>query len=176
MIGNDLVFFQNNTTDLDRLGRKFEKILHPSEQFVLNKSFNAKHFSIVWSIKETGYKAMQRNFNFKMKLNPHEMQIISYTSKDDVMLSQLAYKNKVIEVTSLLSVDFVYSFTGKNLVHQFNFTVPNKFKKSIELLQYKPISLVKNKLGLPYVEEPNLCIPISKTHDRDFIAYCWKME
>lgn len=176
MIGNDLVLFQNDSISLDRLSRKFEKILQPSEQVILKEYFNAKHFSIIWSIKEAGYKAMQRNFKFKMKFNPHEMQIISYALKENTVASKLCYANTVIEITSIFTQDLVYSFTGKNVLHNFNFSVSSNFRNYIQILQYEPISLVKDKLGLPHAERSNSCIPISKTHDRDFIAYCWEME
>ncbi len=176
MIGNDIVVFENAKTQKSRLDRKFQKILHPNERYLKNKHFTHQDYCIIWSIKETAYKAIQRKLQLPMKLNPHEIQLLTYVRNNNRVKSIVYYMGIRFEVNGWLTKEFIYTYSGENLLHHFNlsfiqYLVPFNHIIKAELFPYQ---IQKNSLGIPFAINETSVFPISKTHDKNWIAYCWE--
>lgn len=178
MLGNDLVFFENTSNNESRLARKFEKLFHVNEIRLKEKYFTSQDYSILWSIKETAYKAIQRRFNLPMKLNPHQFQLATFSKIGNTIRSEVLFNNIKLNIVSIVNHQFVYSYMGKNLIHYFNFDVFYFFSAKIDLsvASLLPSEISKDLSGFPFIVQNDIFFPTSKTHDKNFTAYCWELE
>lgn len=173
MIGNDLVFFDTyHHGDASRFKRKFRKICSEEELIILPEK-DERTYDIVWSIKEACYKAFQREFNFSMKLNPLQFEILSIELSLGFWETLVNWKGSEVKIFSLIKNEFVYSFTSHSTHHYFNFSVsmPKQLKSKLKISKSIPLYTKTN--NLPYILISDQLEPLSITHENAKIAFAW---
>lgn len=147
-----------------------EKVLHPVEtEKFKNNALGFTAFWKIWSIKESVYKAHQREKNHLPKFNPFHFLVEEISeNKSRVCVEGLQY-----EVLSYISSNLIYSFTKGENVHSFqNFEIAAKNSSFIPDLKRSDVNLKlsKNQNGIPFLNQQNKSVPISLTHHGKYFA------
>jgi phosphopantetheinyl transferase (holo-ACP synthase) len=172
MLGNDVVDLKLAKQQIRWNTKAFQqKVLHPKEMNQYNSSpLRYNDFWKIWSIKETAYKAHQRNKNHRPKFNPFDFLVeINSSTSSKVILDNYEYN-----IISFVTDKYIYSYTASNDVYSvqnFDLNLKNTFYNEGLKRQYLNNRVIKNEYGIPFLLENNKAVPISITHHGSYFAY-----
>lgn len=174
MMGNDVVDLRvaKEQSDWKRKGW-LSKIFTNEEQELIKESKNPEvTVWMFWSMKETVYKAHQRNTGFCPKLNPKDFRC---TMHQEVLVDQLSYKvitrihDKYIHTyTATSTYQFLYLRREKITTSQIISELAQRLSIKKEYLHFE-----KTTNGLPILlnSKNKEQIPFSKSHHGIYEAY-----
>ena len=172
MLGNDVVDLELAQHQIRWETKAFQqKVLHPLEiKKYKDKVLGFTDFWKIWSCKEVAYKAHQRKFNLKPRLNPFDFSVSeTSTSRSEVKIDNYKY-----EVASFINPNFIYSIIHTpEAVSSQNFEISSYnsyFKKDLNRNCLNHM-LHKDKNGIPYIKINSSFKPISITHHGKYVAF-----
>lgn len=180
MIGNDIIDlnlakFQSNW---ERPGF-LQKIFSEDEQGLILAAENKELLVwLLWSMKETAYKALQRKKNFNPFYNPKLFICKRVEINAEKARGEVSFKNHSLEIKSLLFSDIIHTCTtntGCSLISQNNNSRLKLLQKVAAHfnLPLESLNIIKNKQGVPFLTYRGdfLQIPFSLSHHGNYSAY-----
>ncbi|NEV93190.1 4-phosphopantetheinyl transferase family protein [Psychroflexus sp. YR1-1] len=171
MIGNDIVDLTKakQETDIFR-SRYLEKVCLPLEiRLVLAATDPVECFWRIWTMKESAYKAVQRQFNLKPIFNPSAFTCVFENSE----VGTVYFRDQQLFTKTLRNEDFVYSeILDSEHTHRFfgadsDFLLQVKNELDLPLLP----EFIKTGTGLPILKWADKTLPVSKTHHGIFQVF-----
>ena len=171
MIGNDIVDLAKAKRDTFIFRPRYlDKLCSREEVNLVRSSSNSiQTFWRLWTMKETAYKAYQRQFSFGAKYNPFAFssQLI------DEEVGIVSYQNHTLITRSFKTDKFMYSEVSHSEVHNTFFGSTAAFLSHLKTefqLAFPPIVSTSVE-GLPMLKLNQDSIPFSKTHHGHFQAF-----
>ena len=180
MIGNDIIDL--NLTRLQSNWQRrglLQKLFTEEEQEFIKKSNNQElNVWLLWSMKESGYKALQRKYNLNRFYNPKKFVCSGVQIASNRARGVVYFEEEAFSVTANLFSNKILTYTTNTCVSCFSTT---KNARSL-LLEYiathfsyplATINICKNARGIPFLTYlgENLQIPFSLSHHGNFSAY-----
>lgn len=171
MIGNDIVDLAKAKAESKLFrSRYLAKICAPSEiEAILNSSDSFVSFWRIWTMKESAYKAFQRQLNFQPVFNPFAF----VCELESSVLGKVIYKNSCVLIKTLREQNFIYSEVNDSSPTQTFFGCTADFLSRIKSeynLNAIP-EVIKNEIGVPDLNLDSGKLCFSKTHHGDFQAF-----
>lgn len=164
MIGNDIVDLAKAKQESNIFRPRYlEKVCSSEEiDLVVSNSNSINLFWRIWTMKESAYKAFQRQLKFKPVFNPFAFtcQLV------DSEFGKVSYQGQKISIKTIQTKNFVYSEVMSSEAKQNFFGSTSAFLlniKALRNLQSIP-ELSKTKEHLPELKLAFGTIPFSKTH------------
>jgi len=185
LIGNDIIDLEAAALESNPLRPGFqEKIFSAGEQVIIKNSVDpVLQIWILWSMKESAYKAHQRRFNLKRKFNPHQLQCgIDFQDQTSVKGEVKIYSEKYYTQCDL-SVNYIHCSATQNLEQKtFNEILPQcaDLRTSLLLklssqynLPFNSLRIIKNVNFVPFIstETKKLRFPFSLSHHGNLKAF-----
>ncbi|MFV8225819.1 4'-phosphopantetheinyl transferase superfamily protein [Christiangramia aquimixticola] len=176
MIGNDIIDLEIalKLPKSDNI-RFMNKVFSEEEKLHIFRSTDPEiQLWKIWSMKETAYKAHQRNYNFKPVLNPIKFRCFPNTGKVEIGTSIYSTQTEVTSEfihTRIKSSAYQISNTGaveKDLI-KFMSTAFNAQIK--DLLYYKDSHNLPECINL----KTRIRVPVSLSHHGKFAAYVFPL-
>ena len=179
MIGNDIIdlsIVKNQGKAEDQ--RYLDKVFSEREQDIITNSFE-KDLSlwILWSMKETAYKAHQRNFQLPRRINPISYACYYETGEKKGKV-EIEDQNYSIELE--ITTEYIHCFTtSENLYRSISTGMnlkPEDFIQNMpdqSLISEGQFSIHKNQNGVPSIitENSGKIFPFSLSHHGNFTAF-----
>ena len=178
VIGNDIIDLKLALSERKSESMRFlNKVFTEREKDIIESSEEPETtLWLLWSMKETAYKAHQRNFSLPRSLNPKSFDCILVSGKKGVV-QKGEYK---YEVRSEIDSDSIHTYIAANRILKkvfpqkylskqailesicFNFNLPNTAG-----------SIEKDCHGIPYLnlDKHTKKLPLSLSHHGDFTAF-----
>jgi phosphopantetheinyl transferase (holo-ACP synthase) len=171
VIGNDIVDLVKAKQESNIFRPRYlEKVCSPEEiDLVLSSSNAINTFWRIWTMKESAYKAFQRDLSFKTFFNP-----FAFTCQfKDSDFGELNYNGHQLSTKTIQTKEFIYSEVVNFRTTQRFFGSSSDFLKKLktELNLKSHPELTKTKDGLPVLDLAHKMSPISKTHHGNFQAF-----
>lgn len=171
MIGNDIVDLKKAKTDSNIFRPRYmEKVLSQNEQNLVFSSPNPEQrFWRLWTMKESAYKAFQRELNFKSIFNPFAF----YCELIDLENGLVHFEGNSVKTTTFNSENYIYSsvsystFTRSLIANSMEELLQNL---RMEFGESSQPELLKLKNGLPFIKIVSKIIPVSTTHHGLYFA------
>ncbi len=179
MIGNDII-----DLEIARAERKFEnqrfknKVFTDSEKDqIINSRDPELCLWKFWAMKETAYKAHQRNFNLPRKLNPKAFRCVLEISNSR---GKVSIDDSVYHIELDITADYLHATTSSERVFKdvFQKDTDSAFDliKQITgnyIFKTEDLSIKKNSLGIPSLvfKEHSTEFPFSLSHHGKFTAF-----
>lgn len=169
-IGNDIIFWRKAKNQHQKLrSRSLNKIFQEHEiNYIQSADKPILAFWHLWSVKESAYKAWQRQQKTKPIFNPRSFVCHNIT----LHLVKVCNVGFLCEVKTIYTPDYIYS----ECLYKHRRT---KIFKSSEAFLYfknyweqKGLSVIKEKYNIPslYDEQKNIHYPVSLSHDYHLTA------
>lgn len=178
MIGNDIIDLSIVRDQKKSENSRFlDKIFSPSEKDLLYRAEDREiQLWLLWSMKETAYKAHQRNFDLPRILNPLSFQAHLSESANS---GTVFVKNVKYYIDFEIGTEFIHSRISETDFLQKIFFSPISnttiLSKAAEVLNCDKATLqiIKNKNGVPSIVQKGspIKIPFSKSHHGKFSAF-----
>lgn len=178
MIGNDIIDLKLALSERKSESRRFlNKVFTEREKAIIQNSENQEAtLWLLWSMKETAYKAHQRNFSLPRSLNPRTFECIPVSEKQGVV-QKGKYK---YNVRSEIGSDFIHTYIAAKSV--FKKVYPKKFLSKQAILESICSSfnlpktagtIEKDGYGIPYLnlDRHTKKLPLSLSHHGNFTAF-----
>ncbi|WP_019038105.1 4'-phosphopantetheinyl transferase family protein [Psychroflexus tropicus] len=164
MIGNDIVDLAKAREESNVFRPRYlEKICKDTEISIVKSSlYPVETFWRIWTMKESAYKAWQRNLKTIPAFNPLAFKCELKNSKEGVVY----HKSSLLSTKTTQTADFIYSEVISTKGNRCFFGSNEEFLDLIKL-QYTLNSvpeLNKTNLGLPFLIINNKLLEVSKTH------------
>lgn len=180
MIGNDIIDLNliRSQSNWQREGF-LQKLFSEEEQtFIQNSEDPELNVWLLWSMKETVYKAIQRKYMLKRFYNPKQFVCEQVKINPGKARGVVCYKEDVFVINSILFPNMIHTVTGNT---EFSLISENKNSR-LRLLQkiaeqrgipLESLNISKDEQGVPFVSYggDNLQIPFSLSHHGNFSAY-----
>ncbi|SDG53393.1 4'-phosphopantetheinyl transferase family protein [Psychroflexus sediminis] len=171
MIGNDIVDLAKAKEESNIFRPRYlQKVSSPEEiERILSATDPVKCFWRMWTMKESAYKAFQRQFDLKPVFNPFAFTCLF----EDSEFGTVDFRDHQLAIKTLQTEDFVYSEVLDN-EHNHNFFGGScdfllKVKNQLNLPSLPKFT--KTELGLPVLSLADKISPVSKTHHGKFQAF-----
>lgn len=178
MIGNDIIDLKIVKAEKKSENIRFlKKIFTEKEREIIKTSSNPENtLWLLWSMKETAYKAHQRIFSLAPQINPlaFECSPDIYSNIGAVITGEFSYPVR-FEPNS----EYIYSQTNSSRTFRKIYNLKkaqSKFIKEIALIfksKSDEIQIQKDEYGIPLLKFKNTSkkLPISISHHGDFSAF-----
>lgn len=171
MIGNDIVDLAKAKAESNIFRPRYlSKVCNQQEVDLILSNMNSYNtFWRIWTMKESAYKALQRQIRFSSIFNP--LAFGCYF--EDSETGKVNFQEHQLTTTTLQTENFMYSEIMTTEAHQrffgstLNFLL--KLKQEWDLRSLPKIS--KSKLGLPFLNLQEESLPVSKTHHGNFQVF-----
>lgn len=172
-VGNDIIDWSIAKSQHQKLRQRcLEKLFNTHEiDLILKSKSPLKSFWVLWSIKESAYKAWQRATASTPVFNPKSFEIEFDNTPLDNLSSNVTIHTVNILVHTEITKDYIYSYTGSNISYNKIFR-GNEYSVFKRFLEQKNYALVKSDTGIPSVLNKNnkQNAPLSISHDGQFVA------
>lgn len=189
MIGNDIIDLEVSALENNwRRKGYLEKIYTREEQEIINTSPKPDETVwLFWSMKESAYKAHQRNFNLERKFNPKEFQCLLNAEVGSPVSGKVIIQGISYFTRSSVTTDYIYSYacTEKDkTVHQKIKSNSTDIKQeflthfcNFHKLSQRKVSILKNSSSIPYIcyENRELFCNLSFTHHGKYSAFIYEL-
>ncbi|MBZ9729704.1 4'-phosphopantetheinyl transferase superfamily protein [Salegentibacter sp. JZCK2] len=185
MIGNDIIDLNLAFKQSNWQRRGFlQKIFTTDEQdFILNAENPELNVWLLWSMKESVYKAVQRKYHLEPFNNPKRFVCKQVEINSGKARGVVCFEEDACEINSILFSDVIHTCTANT---EFSFISENKNSR-IRLLQkisdqknipLESLNISKNKQGVPFLtyRGDNLQIPFSLSHHGDYSAFALSLN
>ncbi|OEY71389.1 4'-phosphopantetheinyl transferase family protein [Salegentibacter salarius] len=185
MIGNDVI-----DLNLARLQSNWErrgylqKLFTEEEQEFIKKSNNQElNVWFLWSMKESVYKAVQRQYKLHRFYDPKQFVCSQVQLTSGKARGEVSFKDETFKTTSELFPDKILSYTVNSEFSHFS-----EEKNASSLLLQKvsehylipldSLNISKNGQGIPFItyHGDNLQIPFSLSHHGNYSAYALSLN
>lgn len=171
MIGNDIVDLSKAKKDTNIWRPRFlEKVCSKREiDLITTHSDSFYTFWRLWTMKESAYKAFQRDLKFQPIFNPFAFEC----ELKNKQLGTVNFEGKQIDVKTFQTTDYIYSevINVDSSRHYFGSTL--EFLKLIRHcynLKFMP-EILKSKEGIPSINLETGPLAFSKTHHGKFQVF-----
>lgn len=171
MTGNDIVDLAKAKKESDIFRPRYlEKVCSTDEvDLVLSSNHKFNTFWRIWTMKESAYKAFQRELGFKTIFNP-----FAFTCQfKDAEFGNVSFQDQKIITKTIQTENFMYSEVMNSVAqHRFFGSTSDfllKLKSDFNLLSLPELTTTKE--GLPILKLLNKSLPLSKTHHGKFQAF-----
>lgn len=171
MIGNDIVDLAKAKQESGIFRPRYlEKICSTEEiNLILSAAEPIRCFWRIWTMKESAYKAVQRQFNLKPAFNPFAFACLFQDSE----FGTVDFRVHQLSTKTIKTDDYVYSEIIDNEIKQQFFGASSDIllmlKNELNLQSLPEFS--KTKQGLPILNLADKTLSVSKTHHGRFQAF-----
>lgn len=162
MIGNDIIDLEIPISPNWNSSRFLNKLFSSAEQkAIFNSEASKTTLQLLWSLKESAYKAHQRRFNLPRTFNPHEFQCLILSEEKGKIHGRALINNYTYFTTSTITSRYIHSIATSKVNQE---TVIKLFKDekalnkelfteySLLLREHQSnFSIQKNKNKIPYL-------------------------
>jgi len=173
VIGNDIIDWSIARTQHQKLRQRcLEKLFNPPEIDAIKHSKHPlRTYWVLWSVKESAYKAWQRETNAHPIYNPKAFHINGYSKSLNQMVSTIRIEAFSINVKTELNADYIYSYCDGIAVLNAVFTLIEWNRYKIQLLgQGWEMGKIENNIPVITRDENTIKIPVSISHDGKYVA------
>lgn len=187
MIGNDIVDLKtaNRESNWQRSGY-LQKIYTSEEQFLILNSKNSELMLwVIWSIKESVYKANFRK-NPVYEYAPLNFKISNLNQKHDCITAKTEFQKSIYYTTTQINRGFIHSMAcefEKDLDNINKIEVEDYSENYIEDLKANKLissseDIKKDEFGIPMLLnlKNNLQFPLSISHHGRYLGIIWSFN
>jgi phosphopantetheinyl transferase (holo-ACP synthase) len=153
--------------------RCLEKLFKASEiEHIQTSAEPLLEFWVLWSIKETAYKAWQRATNSKPVFNPVAFEIISYHTSQTCIASEVKHECHLFSIKTEVNSEYIYSYINSR-VHYNKVMNKGAYACFSKDLAKKHLVIEKNENQIPWLinTKTRQKNSLSITHDGRFVAF-----
>ena len=149
-----------------------EKLFSSTEiKIIQNSDKPLQTFWVLWFVKESSYKAWQRNCTKEPVFNPIMFQIANFEKTENHVNSTVVFDEFSVPVKTEIRSEYIYSYC--NSLPIFNRVISIKERRSInDKLVGRNWLLTKKEFNIPEIEhiKSKEKRPVSISHDGRFVA------
>jgi len=177
LVGNDIIDWSIAKTQHQKLRpRCLEKLFHLDEIDIIHNSDDPlQSFWVLWSIKESAYKAWQRVMQTNPVFNPKAFQIMTFKGHESCASSEVRLNDFLVNTNTEITNNYIYSYCNSTAIS--NEIYSNTSKDSIyNNFLKKNWVLKKQHFNIPELVhvKTRQKIPVSITQDGRFIAISYR--
>jgi phosphopantetheinyl transferase (holo-ACP synthase) len=133
LVGNDIIDWALAKTQHQKLRpRCLEKLFHLNAIEIIHNSDNPlQSFWVLWSIKESAYKAWQRAMHTTPIFNPKAFQIITFQQNETCITSRVRLNDFLVNINTEITNNYIYSYCNSTTISNEIYT--NRRKEYIYL-------------------------------------------
>lgn len=185
MIGNDIVDLNiaRLQNDWERPGLLQKLFTVDEQKFIINSNNQELNVWLLWSMKESVYKAVQRKYKLERFYNPKQFVCSQVQLTPEKARGKVSFKDETFKTTSELFPDKILSYTANS---EFSHFSEEKNARSLLLqkvsehflIPLDSLNITKTGQGIPLItyQGDNLLIPFSLSHHGNYSAYALSLN
>ncbi len=185
MIGNDIIDLNlaRLQSNWERRGYLQKLFTEEEQKFIINSNNQELNVWLLWSMKESVYKAVQRKYKLHRFYDPKQFVCSQVQLTSEKARGEVSFKEETFKTTSELFPDKILSYTANSEFSHFS-----EEKNASSLLLQKvsehflipldSLNISKNGQGIPFItyHGDNLQIPFSLSHHGNYSAYALSLN
>jgi phosphopantetheinyl transferase (holo-ACP synthase) len=185
VIGNDIVDLNlaRLQSNWERQGYLQKLFTEDERKFIVNSNNQELNVWLLWSMKESVYKAVQRKYKLERFYNPKQFVCSQVQLTPEKARGKVSYQDEIFKTTSELFPDKVLSYTANTEFSHFSeeknarFLLLQKVSERF-LIPLDPLNITKTGQGIPLItyHGDNLQIPFSLSHHGNYSAYALSLN
>ena len=189
MIGNDIIDL-NIAREKNPLRPRFlNKVFTPHEQeYIIKDSNPAKKAWLLWTMKESAYKAHQRKFGLARNFNPHSLQCIIFSQTLASASGEVRINGNNYRITGDINPNYIHTCaialpekqkmewviipSSEDLKKEFLLRISRSYGWDL-----KSVGIGKNNNSIPEITLNKRVAPIafSLSHHGEFAAFSFEL-